>query len=98
MWELFLPPAKRRWGWYVLPILFRDRFIGRIEPRIDRDRARVEVLGLWWDDGFAPRPATGFVDAMRHALGAYLRFAGASRLDWAPHLAADKQLFPELTG
>jgi hypothetical protein len=35
---------------------------------------------------------------MRHALGAYLRFAGASRLDWAPHLAADKQLFPELTG
>ena len=98
VWELFLPPAKRRWGWYVLPILFRDRFIGRIEPRIDRDRARVEVLGLWWDDGFAPRAATGFVDAMRHALGAYLRFAGASRLDWAPHLAADKQLFPELTG
>ena len=98
VWELFLPPAKRRWGWYVLPILFRDRFIGRIEPRIDRDRARVEVLGLWWDDGFAPRPATGFVDAMRHALGAYLRFAGTSRLDWAPHLAADKQLFPELTG
>jgi len=50
------------------------------------------------DDGFAPRRATGFVDAMRHALGAYLRFAGASRLDWAAHLAADKQLFPELTG
>jgi uncharacterized protein YcaQ len=94
VWELFLPPAKRRWGWYVLPILFRDRFIGRIEPRIDRDRARVEVLGLWWDDGFAPRAATGFVDAMRHALGAYLRFAGASRLDWAPHLAADKHSSP----
>jgi hypothetical protein len=34
---------------------------------------------------------------MRHALGAYLRFAGASRLDWAPHLAAEKQLFPELS-
>ena len=38
VWELFLPPAKRRWGWYVLPIVFRDRFVGRIEPRIDRDR------------------------------------------------------------
>ena len=36
VWELFHPPAKRRWGWYVLPILFRDRFVGRIEPRIDR--------------------------------------------------------------
>ena len=36
VWELFVPPAKRRWGWYVLPILFRDRLVGRIEPRIDR--------------------------------------------------------------
>jgi hypothetical protein len=59
VWELFLPPAKRRWGWYVLPIVFRDRFVGRIEPRIDRDRARVEVLGAWWDDGFTPRRAEG---------------------------------------
>ena len=45
VWELFFPPAKRRWGWYVLPITFRDRFVGRIEPRIDRADARVQVLG-----------------------------------------------------
>ena len=45
VWELFLPPEKRRWGWYVLPIVFGDRFVGRIEPRIDRDEARVQVLG-----------------------------------------------------
>jgi uncharacterized protein YcaQ len=77
VWELFLPPAKRRWGWYVLPILFRDRFVGRIEPRIDRDDRVVQVLDLWWEDGFAPRRAEGFVEAMRDALRAYLRFAGA---------------------
>ena len=34
VWELFLPPAKRRWGWYVLPIVFRDAFVGRIEPNL----------------------------------------------------------------
>jgi uncharacterized protein YcaQ len=93
VWELFLPPAKRRWGWYVLPILFRDRLVGRIEPRIDRAERRVQVLGLWWDEGFAPRRADGFVDAMRAALGAYLRFAGADRLEWAPHLNNEKRLF-----
>ena len=98
VWELFLPPAKRRWGWYVLPIVFRDRFVGRIEPRVDRDQDCVEILGLWWDDGFTPRHTEGFLDAMRQALRAYLHFAGASHLDWAPHLAAEKQLFPELTG
>jgi uncharacterized protein len=93
VWELFIPPEKRRWGWYVLPMLFRDRLVGRIEPRIDRERGQVEVLDLWWEDDFAPRRAEGFVDAMRDALRAYLRFAGATRLEWAPHLAAEKRLF-----
>src|SRR6185503_19751356 len=93
VWELFQPPEKRRWGWYVLPILFRDRFVGRIEPRIDREQGRVEVLDVWWEDGFAPRRAEGFVDAMRGALRAYLRFAGARRLEWASHLGPEIRLF-----
>jgi uncharacterized protein len=93
VWELFHPPAKRRWGWYVLPLLFGDRFVGRIEPRIDRAASKVEVLGLWWEEGFAPRRVGGFVDAMRDALRAYLRFAGATRLEWPPHLGAEKRLF-----
>jgi hypothetical protein len=93
VWELFVPPAKRRWGWYVLPMLFGDRLVGRIEPRIDRAGNRVQVLGLWWEDGFAPRRTEGFVDAMRDALRAYLRFGGATRIEWAPELTMEKRLF-----
>ncbi|MGH3070702.1 MAG: DNA glycosylase AlkZ-like family protein [Gaiellaceae bacterium] len=96
VWELFLPPAKRRWGWYVLPILFRDRLVARFEPRIERAEGRVRVLDLWWEDGFDPHRAEGFVDAMSDALRAYLRFAGVSSLEWAPHLGAEQRLF--LTG
>jgi len=96
VWEVYVPQHKRRWGYYVLSILFRDRLIGRIEPRIDRAGGRVQVLGLWWEEGFAPRRADGFVDAMREALRAYLRFAGASRLEWAPHLGTEKRLFTSL--
>lgn len=92
VWEGFFPATKRRWGYYVLPILFGDRLVGRIEPRIDRSEGRVDVLGLWWEAGFEPRLAPGFVDAMRAALHAYLQFAGADRLEWAPHLAAEKRL------
>ena len=94
VWEGFFKPEKRRWGYYVLPILFGDTFVGRIEPRIDRDGGRVEVLGLWWEEGFVPHRAAGFVEAMRDALGAYLRFAGADRVEWPSHLAAEKRLFP----
>ena len=93
VWEGFFPPARRRWGHYVLPVLFRDNFVGRIEPRIDRDRDRVEMVNVWWEDGFAPDRADGFAPAMREALRAYLRFAGAAQLEWAPHLDAEKQLF-----
>jgi uncharacterized protein YcaQ len=93
VWEGFFKPEKRRWGYYVLPIVFGDRFVGRIEPRIDRESGRVEVLGAWWEDGFKPRRADGFVEAMRDALSAYLRFAGADRLEWAPQLRAERRLF-----
>ena len=96
VWELFVPPAKRRWGWYVLPILFGDRLVGRIEPRIDRNEGVVRVRNLWWEDSFDPRRAEGFLDAMHAALRAYLRFASASRLEWAPHLRIERRLF--LTG
>jgi uncharacterized protein YcaQ len=93
VWEGFFKPEKRRWGYYVLPILFGDQFVGRIEPRINREDARVDVLGIWWEEGFTPRRAAGFVDAMRDALDAYVRFADADRLEWAPHLGAEKRLF-----
>ncbi|HEX2427583.1 MAG TPA: crosslink repair DNA glycosylase YcaQ family protein [Gaiellaceae bacterium] len=93
VWELFVPPAKRRWGWYVLPILFGDRLVGRIEPRIDRAGGRVEVVDVWWESGFSPRRAAGFVDAMRDALRAYLRFAGATHIEWAPERAMERRLF-----
>ena len=93
VWELFTPPAKRRWGWYVLPMLFGARLVGRIEPRVDRARGEVEVIGLWWEGGFETGRAAGFVDAMRDALRAYLRFGGANRIRWAPHLARERRLF-----
>jgi len=93
VWELFHPPARRRWGWYVLPILFGDRLVGRLEPRIDREKRRVQILDVWWEEDFDPRRAAGFVDAMREALRAYLRFAGATQVEWPEHLAVERRTF-----
>ena len=68
IWEVYVPVHKRRWGYYVLPILFGDRLVGRIEPRVDRAAGAVRVLGLWWEDGFDPLAAPGFADALADAL------------------------------
>ena len=70
-----------------------DRLVGRFEPRIDAAEGVVQVLAVWWEDGFVPRREKEFVDAMRDALGAYLRFAKASRLEWPSNLSAERRLF-----
>lgn len=98
LWEVYVPAAKRRWGYYVLPILFGDRFVGRIEPRVDRRTGTLRIVGLWWEQGFAPRREEGFVAAMRESLRAYLVFTGARRAEWAPATGGAGRLFGSVTG
>jgi len=82
VWEVYVPPAKRRWGYYVLPILFGDRLVGRIEPRIERKADVLRIAGLWWEDGFAPLEEPGFATAFADAIEAHRRFGGVARVTW----------------
>jgi hypothetical protein len=47
--EMYVPKAKRQYGYYVLPILSGDRVVGRIEPLHDRKAGVLRVLGTWWE-------------------------------------------------
>jgi uncharacterized protein len=47
--EMYVPKAKREYGYYVLALLVGDRLVGRAEPRFDRKTKTLELLGAWGD-------------------------------------------------
>jgi uncharacterized protein YcaQ len=47
--EMYVPKAKREYGYYVLPLLVGDQVVGRAEPRFDRKTGTLELLGAWGD-------------------------------------------------
>jgi len=63
--EMYVPRAKREYGYYVLPLLVGDEIVGRAEPRFDRKARQLELLGAWGD--------TSRLDEAVRELGAWLR-------------------------
>ncbi len=82
IWEVYVPEPKRRHGYYVLPLLFGDGLVGRIEPRLDRASHTLRIAGIWFEDGFGPMEEPYFVPALAEALDAYRRFVGAESVTW----------------
>ncbi len=67
--EMYVPKAKREYGYYVLPILVGDRLVGRVEPLFDRRTGTLRVLGAWGD-----------TSRLAAALESLARFLGAQRV------------------
>jgi uncharacterized protein YcaQ len=70
--EMYVPKAKREYGYYVLPVLRGDRVIGRIEPLHDRKTGELRVLGTWWEQGVRPVSLQTPLRNLAHFLGARL--------------------------
>jgi uncharacterized protein YcaQ len=69
--EMFVPKAKREYGYYVLPLLVGDELVGRAEPRFDRKTGTLELLGAWGD--------TSRLDGALEGLAAWLGAASINR-------------------
>lgn len=78
--EMFVPAAKRRWGYYVYPLLEGDRFVGRIEVKADRRAGRLTILNVW------PEPGVKWTNAriaeLQSELARLARFVSVDEILW----------------
>ena len=61
-WEVYVPTPKHRWGYYVLPILYGDDLVARLDPKLDRETMTLQIKGFWFED-HAPVKDVQFANA-----------------------------------
>ena len=74
--EVYKPADQRRWGYYTLPILWHDRLVARIDPKLERASGTLTINGFWLED-----EATGgdqeFAAALCRGLVRFMRYLDA---------------------
>lgn len=84
-WEIYTPAAKRKYGYYTLPILWGERFVGRIDIAADRKNRILRVNGLWWEPGV--RPTKKLNAALDRTLRRFASFNGCRSTEINPHIS-----------
>lgn len=78
--EMFVPAAKRQWGYYVFPLLEGSRFVGRIEAKADRATGVLSVLNHWLEPGVAATSKRA--EKLGAELSRFARLAGLDAVTW----------------
>ncbi len=95
IWEVYKPVDKRRWGYYVLPILYGDDLVARLDPKLDRKTMTLEIKGFWLEED-APVDDLAFADALGKGLARFANFVEAKKVD--VDVIAPKKLREHLKG
>jgi uncharacterized protein YcaQ len=75
VWEVYKPAHERQYGYYVLPVLYGDRFVARFDPKLDRDQGVLRILSWHWEPGESL--TEDLADALRDALTHFMAYLGA---------------------
>jgi uncharacterized protein YcaQ len=78
VWEVYKPADQRQYGYYVLPVLYGDRFVARFDPKLDGREGTLTILGWHWEQGEALTEE--LADALQGALARFLSYLGAERV------------------
>lgn len=88
--ECYTPAAKRKYGYYVLPILHRGRLVGRVDAKAHRQAGLFQVLGIWLEPGETATPV--LVEGVANAIHECAAWHGT------PRIAIDRSQPRDLAG
>jgi len=79
VWEVYKPAHARRWGYYVLPVLYGDDLVARLDPKLERASGTLRLLGFWLEDD-APTDEA-FASALGRGLARFATMIGARKVN-----------------
>lgn len=77
-WEIYTPALKRKFGYYVLPLLYGESFVGRAEVISERKTGTLVVKNIWYEDGV--RPTEPLRTALNECIHKFALFNGCETI------------------
>jgi len=84
MWEVYKPKEKREYGYYVLPVLYGDRFVARLDPGFDKKTRILTINNWWWEEDI--EPDQDLIDALKRCLGDFLIYLDSEEIKFSKTL------------
>lgn len=79
-WEIYTPALERKYGYYVLPILYKDQLVGRIEMVNQKKLKTLEVKKVWYEADFKPDPV--FKKHLKLSIKRFAKFNQCTKIDF----------------
>ena len=79
--EVFVPEAKRQYGYYVMPVLEGDQLVGRVDPQFQRDRGVLAIRRVYWEPNIKVTRARR--RQLEEAAIRLARIIGAEQIEWS---------------
>jgi hypothetical protein len=90
VWEVYKPAAERTYGYYVLPVLYGDRFVARFDPAFDKKTRQLTITNWWWEEGV--RPDEAMQTALAVCFRAFVHYLGAERIRLGEKVTGEETL------
>jgi uncharacterized protein YcaQ len=89
-WEVYKPANERSYGYYVLPVLYGDRFIARFEPGRDKKNGALAIKNWWWEPGV--NLPDGVYPELTNCFRKFAAYLGMERIQLEGELVKKKDL------